>query len=33
MLTLDEISDLFAYLNKPLQSTKVTVKPTVKRIK
>jgi putative heme-binding domain-containing protein len=32
-LTLEEIADLFAYLNKPLQSTKVTVKPTVKRTK
>ncbi|MGH7969036.1 MAG: c-type cytochrome, partial [Limisphaerales bacterium] len=32
-LTLQEIADLFAYLNKPLQSTRVTVKPTVKRMK
>jgi putative heme-binding domain-containing protein len=32
-LTLEEIADLFAYLNKPLQSTKVTVKPSPKRAK
>ena len=32
-LTLDEIADLFAYLNKPVQSTKVTVKPSAKRTK
>ena len=30
-LTLEEIADLFAYLNKPSQSTKVTVQPSTKR--
>jgi putative heme-binding domain-containing protein len=32
-LTLAEIADLFADLNKPTQSTKVTVKPSAKRTK
>jgi putative heme-binding domain-containing protein len=32
-LTLEEIANLFSYLNKPLQSTKVTVKPSAKRTK
>ena len=32
-LSLDEIADLFAYLNRPVQSTNVTVKPTSKRTK
>jgi hypothetical protein len=32
-LTLAEIADLFAYLNKPSHSTKVTVKPSAKRTK
>jgi putative heme-binding domain-containing protein len=31
-LSLDEIADLFAYLNKPVQSSKVTVQPS-KRVK
>ncbi|HVX10636.1 MAG TPA: c-type cytochrome [Pirellulales bacterium] len=30
-LTLAEISDLFAYLNKPMQSTKVTLQPSTKK--
>jgi len=32
-LTLDEIADLFAYLNKPVESANVTLQPSVKRIK
>jgi len=32
-LTLDEIADLFAYLNKPVESANVTLQPSVKRMK